>query len=71
MSNIIDLAQYRAGRARPPDDARGRDPDEIRLQLQPDGSYEVTISGAYANLLPVAVHHLADVIARLAPSLSH
>lgn len=70
MSNVIDLAQHRAQRARPPDDGETLK-DAILIQLQPDGSYEVTISGVYAESLPKAVHHLADVIVRLAPTFSH
>lgn len=69
MSNVIDLAQHRAQRARPPDGEFQK--DVILIELQPDGSYQVTISGAYAESLPTAVHHLADVIVRLTPSLSH
>lgn len=72
MSNVIDLSQHRARRTRPlGDDVRAKPPDEIRIQWLPDGSYEVTISGIYAAQLPTAVHHLADVISRLAPTLSH
>lgn len=69
MSNVIDLAQHRAQRARPPDGESTK--NAILIELQPDGSYEVTISGAYAASLPTAVHHLADVIVRLTPSLTH
>lgn len=71
MSNVIDLAQHRAHRARPPDDIRIESKDAILIELKPDGSYEVTISGAYAASIPTAVHHLADVIVRLAPTFPH
>jgi hypothetical protein len=72
MSNVIDLSLHRAKRARPAgDDVRAKPLDAICIEWRPDGSYEVTISGIYAAQLPTAVHHLADVISRLAPTLSH
>lgn len=71
MQSVIDLAAYRARRARNGVGAQPRPPDaseedQIVVKYQPDGSYLVRISGVYAESRPLAVEVLADVIQRLA-----
>lgn len=71
MGNVLNLAAFRARRARAGNGVKPRPPDEpgddeIRVRYQPDGSYRVVITGVYAESRPLAVEALADIIQRLA-----
>lgn len=71
MGKVVDLAAFRARRARVRGGVKSRPPDdlgddEIRVRYRPDGSYHVSISGIYAESRPLAVEALADIIQRLA-----
>lgn len=62
MSNVIELARYRA-RLRPPGaaDAAGA----ITIEWQANGTHAYSISGAYASSRQLAVQALVEVSAQL------
>ncbi|WP_420994094.1 MULTISPECIES: hypothetical protein [Cupriavidus] len=68
MTKVFDLAAYRkrqAGAAADDGQAGSAD-DKMVVRLQADGSYRVTITGAYADTPSLAVEALADIIQTLA-----
>ncbi|CAG2132265.1 hypothetical protein [Cupriavidus numazuensis] len=71
MTSVIDLAAYRARRARKGVGAQPRPPDcpgddLIQLQHQPGGSYRAQITGIYAEEPDIAIEVMVDAIKQLA-----
>lgn len=66
MGRVIHLAQYRRRRARTERRASEQPvQDRITIDLQHDGTHDVTITGAYARSPGLALEAIADVLGYL------
>lgn len=66
MGRVIHLAQYRKRRARTELQASEQPvQDRITIELQEDGTHDVTITGAYAATGGLALEAITDVLAYL------